>query len=286
MGTVLKIAIQKEGRLQEESLKLLRDCGISISNGGNKLKSTAVNFPLEVLCLRNTDIPQYINDGVVDAGITGLNVLAEQQKDANHFLPLGFARCRLSLAIPRQVEYPGVSFFQGKKLATSYPVSLKKFLCANKIEAEIHAISGSVEIAPGIGLADGICDLVSSGSTLLANGLKEVEIIQQSEAVLADNPEMPGGKRHILDKLAFRIRAVLNARKNKYVLLNAPDECLPAISRILPGMKSPTVMPLARKGWSSLHSVISEDDFWQLIDDLRLAGAEGILIIPIEKMIA
>jgi ATP phosphoribosyltransferase len=280
----LKIAIQKSGRLQEDSLRLLKECGIDISNGGNKLKTTAANFPLEVYFLRDDDIPQYVEDSVADAGIVGENVVYEKKKDVEVVEQLGFGKCRLSIAIGRNEGYDKESL-RGKRIATSYPVLLQQYLDANKINAEIHEISGSVEIAPGIGLAEAICDLVSSGSTLLTNGLKEVETILHSQAVLIKNRQATTEKDQLLQRLLFRIRAVKKAKNNKYILLNAPNDNLDKIIGLLPGMKSPTVLPLATSGWSSVHSVIDENDFWQIIEQLKEAGAQGILVVPIEKMI-
>lgn len=282
---MIRLAIQKSGRLSEGSLELLKDCGISVSNGNNKLKSMASNFPMEVLFLRDDDIPQYVQDGVADIGILGQNVLVEKNKNVNEQLRLGFSKCRLSLAIPKGEEYAGLSYFNNKNIATSYPVILQKFLDEHKIKASIHEISGSVEIAPGIGLAEGICDIVSSGSTLFSNGLKEVETVFQSEAVLISGKNLNAEKKALVEKLMFRINAVKASKNNKYVLLNAPQDKLDDIIRILPGVKSPTVLPLAEPGWFSVHSVIAEDRFWELIDELRAAGAQGILIVPIEKMI-
>ena len=279
----LKIAIQKSGRLYDESLSLLRDCGINVSNG-NKLRSEASNFPLEVYFLRDDDIPQYVEDGVADVGIAGLNVVYEKQKAVSVIERLGFGKCRLSIAVDKNVEF-SEAWLVNKRIATSYPVLLQKFLDAQNIQSEIHEISGSVEIAPGIGLADAICDLVSSGSTLLTNGLKEVKTILHSEAVLIGSENLLAEKNQILSRLLFRIRAVQKAANNKYILLNAPDEKLQDIINLLPGMKSPTVLPLAIKGWSSVHSVLREDEFWDIIEQLKNAGAEGILVVPIEKMI-
>jgi ATP phosphoribosyltransferase len=280
----LKIAIQKSGRLHEDSMKLLKECGIDISNGGNKLKSVASNFPLEVYFLRDDDIPQYVEDAVADAGIVGENVVYETNKTVTVVEQLGFGKCRLSLAVPRGEEYD-LQKLNGKRIATSYPVLLQSFLDKNKVTAEIHEISGSVEIAPGIGLADAICDLVSSGSTLLMNGLKEAETILQSQSVLIKNNQLDEYRQGILDSLLFRIRSVKKAKNNKYILLNAPNDKLEEIIGLLPGMKSPTVLPLATSGWSSVHSVIDENDFWNIIEQLRGAGAQGILVVPIEKMI-
>ncbi len=281
----LKIAIQKSGRLSEKSLDIITETGISLSNGSRKLISLSSNFPLEILYLRDDDIPQYIADGVADAGIVGENVLAESGAGLEILERLGFARCRLSLAVNKSQDYSDPGYFEGKRIATSFPGILKKWLDENNIKAEIHVINGSVEIATGIGLADAIFDIVSSGSTLLSNGLKEVEKVMDSEAVLLTTPWMTGGKREIMDEFLFRLRAVLASRNNKYILLNAPDDNLEKIISAIPGMKSPTVLPLALKGWSSVHSVVNENDFWQVIGKLREYGAEGILVIPIEKMI-
>ncbi|NJN41890.1 MAG: ATP phosphoribosyltransferase [Flammeovirgaceae bacterium] len=283
--TLLRIAIQKSGRLKEGSIKLLTESGISFGNG-EQLKVRADNFPLEILFLRDDDIPQYIQDDVVDAGIVGENVLKEKQSDAVIQKRLGFARCRLSIAVPRQQAYRNITSLRNKKIATSYPVIVKNFLKKNKIDAEIHVISGSVEIAPSIGLADAVCDLVSSGRTLSSNGLREVETILNSEAVLIGKKRMTAKKQTILNKLLFRIESLQNAQSNKYILLNCPDTAIKKISGIIPGMKSPTILPLNRKGWSSLHSVVNENEFWEKIDQLKKFGAEGILVIPIEKMIS
>lgn len=280
----LKIAIQKSGRLHEDSIRLLKECGIDISNGGNKLKSTASNFPLEVYFLRDDDIPQYVEDAVADIGIVGENVVYEKKKEVEVMEKLGFGKCRLSIAIEKNEAYDRQQL-QGKKIATSYPVILKDFLDNNNISAEIHEISGSVEIAPGIGLADAICDIVSSGSTLMTNGLKEAETIMASQSVLIKNKTLDAGKQKLLEKLLFRLRAVRKAKNNKYILLNAPNEKLNDIIGLLPGMKSPTVLPLAESGWSSVHSVVNENDFWDIIEQLKAAGAQGILVVPIEKMI-
>ncbi len=283
--SVLKVAVQKSGRLSEESLKLFRECGIKFNNGEKKLKAQSHNFPLEFLFLRDDDIPGYVEDGVADLGIVGQNVFEEAAKNIRVVKNLGFSKCRLSLAIPRELEYTGISFFQGKGIATSYPNILSAFLKKHHIKADLHQISGSVEIAPGIGLADGICDLVSSGSTLMSNGLKEVEVILKSEAVLVGRKNLDETKTELLNQLLFRVDAVLEGKNKKYVLLNAPNDSLDEIISLLPGMRSPTVLPLAEKGWSSIHSVINEDDFWENIQKLRKAGAEGILVVPIEKMI-
>jgi ATP phosphoribosyltransferase len=282
----LSIAIQKGGRLHEESVRLLRDSGIAFSNGLNALKVEATNFPLTVLLLRDDDIPQYVEDGVADVGIVGENVLLESGRNAHIVDRLGFGRCRLSLAVPKDRPWNGIADLRGQRIATSYPVILQRYLDEQGIAAEIHAISGSVEIAPGIGLADAICDLVSTGSTLLVNGLVEVDTILRSEAVLIAGERLDDGKRAVLERLRSRMEAVRAAQRNKYILLNAPNERLADICRILPGIKSPTVLPLAESGWSSVHSVVHEDVFWDLIEELRAAGAQGILVIPIEKMIA
>lgn len=281
----LKIAIQKSGRLSENSKKLLEECGIKFSNGISVLKTSARNFPVELLFLRDDDIPQYVEQQVADIGILGENMVFEKNKDVNIIEQLGFATCRLSLAIPKEEKYTGPGYFMNRKIATSYPKILSDFLRKNNITAEIEEISGSVEIAPGIGLADGICDIVSSGSTLLSNGLHEVETILKSQAVIIENKNLDTEKKKILESLIFRIRAVKNAKENKYILLNAPESAIQKICDILPGMKSPTIVPLVEKGWCSLHSVVKEDEFWERINQLREAGAEGILVIPIEKMI-
>lgn len=281
----LKIAIQKSGRLHEDSIKLLKECGIDINNGVNRLKTEASNFPLEVFFLRDDDIPQYVEDGVADLGIVGENIVLEKNRTLREVEKLGFGKCRLSVAVPKTMEYTGVKDLESLRIATSYPVIVEQFLKKNGINAEIHEISGSVEIAPGIGLADAICDLVSSGSTLFMNGLKEAEVILKSEAVLVANTGLQAGQQQLLERLLFRIKAVKKAKNNKYVLLNAPNEKLPEIISLLPGMKSPTVLPLAEEGWSSVHSVLNENDFWDIIESLKAAGAQGILVVPIEKMI-
>ncbi|MBK7182245.1 MAG: ATP phosphoribosyltransferase [Bacteroidetes bacterium] len=285
METKLKIAIQKSGRLNEDSIRLLKEAGIEFNNGLNKLKAEAYNFPLEVFFLRDDDIPQYVEDGIADIGIVGENVLIEKNKKVSIVDKLGFGKCRLSIAIPKNEKYKSIQDLEGKRIATSYSVILSKFLKKNKINAEIHEISGSVEIAPSIGLADAICDLVSSGSTLFTNGLKETEVILKSEAVLVSNNTLSKSKKDILEKLIFRINAVKKAKNNKYILLNAPNKNLDAICKILPGMKSPTILPLADKGWSSVHSVVNENEFWDIIEKLKAKGAQGILVVPIEKMI-
>jgi ATP phosphoribosyltransferase len=281
----LKIAIQKSGRLHEESVKLLNDCGIGVKNGNSQLKTVADNFPLEAYFLRDDDIPQYVEDGVAHVGIVGENVVSEKDRAVDIVEALGFSKCRLSIAVKKTDNYDGAKFLEGKKIATSYPFLTQKFLNENKINAEIHEISGSVELAPGIGLADVVCDLVSSGSTLFMNGLQEVQTILQSQAVLIKTKELGSQLQKTLDQLLFRIRAVRKAKRNKYVLLNAPNDSLDKIIKLLPGMRSPTVLPLATSGWSSVHSVLNEDEFWEKIEQLKAAGAEGILVIPIEKMI-
>lgn len=281
----LRIAIQKSGRLNENSIKILKEAGIEFDNGLNKLKAEAFNFPLEVFFLRDDDIPQYVEDGVADIGIVGENVVLEKNKELKVIDRLGFGKCRLSIAIPKDQKYKSIADLNGKRIATSYSTILSKYLKKNKITAEIHEISGSVEIAPGIGLADAICDLVSSGSTLFTNGLKEVEIILKSEAVLVANKKLDQSRQDILDRLLFRINAVRKAKYNKYILMNAPNNKLEAICKVLPGMKSPTILPLAETGWSSVHSVVQEDQFWDIIEKLKSNGAQGILVVPIEKMI-
>lgn len=281
----LRIAIQKSGRLNEDSLKILKDAGISIDNGKEQLKAAARNFPVEVMYLRNGDIPQYLRDGVVDAAIIGENVLIEKGKDIIQAEKLGFSKCRVSLAVPKSLKYNGIEDLDGKKIATSYPNTVNEFLKKKGISAELHIINGSVEIAPNIGLADAICDIVSSGSTLFKNNLKEVEVMLKSEAVLAISPQISEGRQEILEKLQFRIKSVLNARTSKYILLNSPNDKLEKIIELLPGMRSPTVLPLAEKGWSSVHTVINEERFWEVIDELKENGAEGILVAPIEKMV-
>ncbi|WPO81117.1 ATP phosphoribosyltransferase [Chryseobacterium sp. JJR-5R] len=281
----LKIAIQKSGRLYEESLQLLKDCGIFINNGKDQLKVSVDNFPLEIMYLRNSDIPQYLEDGVVDIAIVGENLLAEKDKNIEIVQKLGFSKCRVSLAVPKEVETDQLSYFQGKKIATSYPNTLKTFLQENNISADIHVISGSVEIAPNIGLADGICDIVSSGSTLFKNGLRETVTLLLSEAVLAKTFSLNDEKEAVLGRLLFRIKAVLKAKNSKYILMNVPNDKIRIISEALPVLKSPTVIPLAQEGWSSIHSVINEDRFWEVIDELKNKGAQDILIIPIDKMV-
>ena len=281
----LKIAIQKSGRLYDDSVKLLKDCGIDLKNGVNKLKTECDNFPMEIYFLRDDDIPQYVEDAVADIGIVGENVLYEKNKKAEIVEQLGFGKCRLSVAVGRSEVYEGVEFLNGKKIATTYPTLVRQFLEKNGVRAEIHEISGSVEIAPGIGLADAIVDLVSSGSTLFMNGLKEVETVLRSQAVLIRNERLGADQQALLEKFLFRIRAVKKARNTKYILLNAPNDRLKEIIGLLPGMKSPTVLPLAEEGWSSVHSVLNENDFWDIIERLKAAGAQGILVVPIEKMV-
>lgn len=285
MLNTIRIAIQKSGRLQDQSLALLNECGLNIDTGKSQLKAPAKNFPAEVLFLRDDDIPQYVEDGVADIGIIGENVFVEKQKNIEILERLGFAKCKLSIAIPRGINYPGAEYLNGKKIATSYPFIVGNFLKEKGITAEIHEISGSVEIAPGIGLAEAICDIVSTGSTLLSNGLIEVEQVLRSEAVLVASKELEPWKIDLINKLIFRIKSVNKAKNHKYILLNAPKDKLDDIIAVLPGMKSPTIMPIAQEGWCSLHSVIKEDEFWDIIDQLKAFGAQGILVVPIEKMI-
>lgn len=285
MKEKLRIAVQKSGRLHDGSIELLRDCGLLLQNGRDQLKTSVQNFPVELLFLRDDDIPQYVADRVADAGIIGENVFLEKQSICRITRKLDFAKCRLAIAVPRSENYSGTKWLQGRNIATSYPVITEAFLKANGIEASIHEISGSVEIAPGIGLADAICDLVSTGSTLLSNGLKEVETVLVSEAMLIANPSLSSEKAEILEKLLFRMDAVRSARNKKYILMNIPTDAISMITRIIPGMNSPTIMPLSRSGWSSLHAVVEENDFWEKIDVLKENGAEGILVLPIEKMI-
>ena len=282
---ILKIAIQKSGRLHDDSIRLLKDCGIAVKNGHNQLKSVADNFPLEAYFLRDDDIPQYVEDNVAHIGIVGENVLFEKDRSVDAVEQLGVGKCRVSIAVKKTDHYENVKFLEGKKIATSYPFLTRKFLEEQGIGAEIHEISGSVELAPGIGLADAICDLVSSGSTLFMNGLQEVQTILKSQAVLIRSKKLEPAHQDLLDQLLFRIRSVKKASNNKYVLLNAPNDSLDNIISLLPGMKSPTVLPLAESGWSSVHSVLSEDEFWEKIEALKKAGAQGILVVPIEKMI-
>lgn len=281
----LKIAIQKSGRLYEESLQLLKDCGIFVNNGKDQLKVSVDNFPMEIMYLRNSDIPQYLEDGVVDVAIVGENLLIEKQKRIQIVEKLGFSKCRVSIAVPKEVETDDLTYFQGRKIATSYPNTLKNFLETKGITSDIHVISGSVEIAPNIGLADGICDIVSSGSTLFKNGLRETVTLLKSEAVLAQTPQLSTEKAAILDKFIFRIKAVLKAKNSKYILMNVPNDMIQKVADVLPVLKSPTVIPLAEEGWSSIHSVIDEERFWEVIDELKANGAQDILIIPIDKMV-
>ncbi|MBV7441369.1 ATP phosphoribosyltransferase [Weeksellaceae bacterium TAE3-ERU29] len=281
----LKIAIQKKGRLSEKSLELLNECGVKISNTDRKLKAEARNFPIEILFLRDDDIPQYVEKGVADIGILGENEVLEKDKDVSVVEKLGFGRCRLSLAIPKDEDYTDVSYFEGKKIATSYPKILQKYFKEKKINVAIEEIGGSVEIATGIGLADGIFDIVSTGSTLIMNGLKEVDAIMKSEAVLISNKSLDNEKTELLEKLLFRIRAYKRGVGSKYIVMNAPNESIPKICSILPGMKSPSILPLAEENWSSIHSVVKEDEFWDVIDALKDVQAQGILVMNIEKMI-
>lgn len=285
VDTILRIAVQKSGRLSEDSLNLFKECGIKFDNGAGKLKATSSNFPAEFLFLRDDDIPGYVEDGVADIGIVGQNVHVESHKNVSEVKLLGFSKCRLSIAIPREDNYGGVQSLEGKDIATSYPIILGNFLKDNGVTSQIHEISGSVEIAPSIGLAHAVCDIVSSGGTLLSNGLKEVEVIFRSEAIMIGCQTMSAEKQDILKQILFRIDAVQRAKNNKYVVLNTKNENIQAISKLLPGMKSPSVIPLAQEGWSAMSSVINENDFWQNIEKLREAGAEGILVMPIEKMI-
>lgn len=282
---LLRIAVQAKGRLFEETMALLGETGVKLESGKRLLLVPAWNFPLEVLFLRDDDIPQSVADGVADVGIVGENEFAEKKKNAVITKRLGFSKCRLSLAIPKEIEYPGIQWFNGKVVATSYPEILKDYLSERKVKADVHVITGSVEVAPGIGLADAIFDIVSSGSTLVTNHLKEVEVLMKSEAVLIQHPALSKEKQQILDELLFRIEAVQLAEDKKYVLMNVPSENIKQITEVLPGMKSPTILPLAKEGWSSLHAVISEKEFWDIIGKLKNLGAEGILVVPIEKMI-
>jgi ATP phosphoribosyltransferase len=281
----LHIAVQKSGRLHDESLKLLNDCGISIDNGKDQLKAVARNFPMEIFYLRNGDIPQYLRDGVVDIAIIGENLLVEKGDDISIKEKLGFSKCRVSIAVPKEDTYKGIESLTGKKIATSYPNTVKGFLAEKGIDAELHIINGSVEIAPNIGLSDAVCDIVSSGSTLFKNNLKEVEVLFKSEAVLAASSTLDAEKNDILKKLQFRIQSVLKGRQSKYILMNVSNESIDKISSILPVLKSLTVLPLAEPGWSSLHSVVNEGTFWEVIDELKAAGAQDILVCPVEKMV-
>ena len=282
---MIRIAIQKSGRLNEDSLKLLKSCGISIDNGKDQLKAAARNFPLEVFYLRNGDIPQYLRDGVVDLAIIGENLIVEKGQDLEVIEHLGFSKCRVSIAIPKDKPYTGVEDLNGVRIASSYPETVRQFLEKNNLKADLHIINGSVEIAPNIGLSEAICDIVSSGSTLFKNNLKEVEVLMKSEAVLVQSPKVSSELKAEIETLLFRIQTVLRAKKSKYILMNVPNAKIDEISSILPVLKSPTIMPLAQEGWSSLHSVIDENDFWEVIDQLKNAGAEGILVCPIEKMV-
>ncbi|MFD0991817.1 ATP phosphoribosyltransferase [Tenacibaculum geojense] len=281
----LRLAVQKSGRLNEDSLKILKAIGISIDNGKDQLKASARNFPLEVFFLRNGDIPQYLRDGVVDVAIIGENILIEKGEEISIVEKLGFSKCRVSIAVPKNSEAKSLQDLKGKRIATSYPNTVKKFLKEANIDANLHIINGSVEIAPNIGLADAVCDIVSSGSTLFKNNLKEIEVLLKSEAALVKSPKLSADRQEILDKIQFRLQSVLAGRENKYVLLNAPNNKIDEIINILPGIKSPTILPLAQEGWSSVHSVINKNDFWDVIDELKLAGAQGILVCPIENMI-
>ncbi|MDD5570803.1 MAG: ATP phosphoribosyltransferase [Bacteroidales bacterium] len=282
---MIRIAVQKSGKLTDESLKLIKECGIQINYSNNKLKTTSSNFPLEILFLRDDDIPGYVEDNIADLGIVGNNIIEEKAKKVKIIKPLGFSKCRLSIAVPKNADYKGVKYLQDKNIATSYPAILARFLKSKNIRASIHEISGSVEIAPSIGLADAIFDIVSSGSTLISNGLKEAETVLFSEAVLISNKNLINEKQKILDDLLFRIESVQKAKGYRYILFNLPDNKIENAIKILPGLKSPTILPLAEKGWSSLHSVIHEDDFWNIIGKLKKVGAQGILIVPIEKMV-
>ncbi len=282
---MIRLAVQKSGRLNQDSLKLLKDCGISIDNGKDQLKVLARNFPMEVFFLRNGDIPQYLRDGVVDLAILGENILTEKGTDLHIIEKLGFSKCKVSIAVPKELKFKGLKDLEGKRIATSYPNTVKIFLNKNNINADLHIINGSVEIAPNIGLADAICDIVSSGSTLFKNNLKEVVEISKSQAVLVQANSLTSDKIELIDELKFRLQSVLRAKKSKYILLNAPNDKINSISSILPVLKSPTVLPLAKNGWSSLHSVINAEDFWEVIDKLKEAGAEDILVCPIEKMV-
>lgn len=282
----LKIAVQKSGRLNEDSLKILKECGMSVSNGLDQLKATVRNFPMEIFYLRNSDIPQYLLDGVVDIAIIGENLLVEKDQGKIQVVEkLSFSKCRVSLAVPKSFNYNSIEDLRGKRIATSYPNTLNKYLAQQNVEAELHQISGSVEIAPNIGLADAICDIVSSGSTLFKNNLKEVEVIATSEAVLAVSPLLDGKKQELLDTLRFRMQSVLKARDFRYILMNVPNDKIQEVIELLPGMRSPTVLPLAEKGWSSIHTVIEKNKFWNVIDELKRLGAEGLLVVPIEKMV-
>jgi ATP phosphoribosyltransferase len=281
----IRIAIQKSGRLNEESLKLLKSCGIAINNGKDQLKTSGSNFPIEVYYLRNGDIPQYLRDGVVDLAIVGENLLVEKGEDIPALEPLGFSKCRVSIAVPKETAYDGIADLAGKRIATSYPNTVQKYLNEWNIEADLHIINGSVEIAPNIGLSDAICDIVSSGSTLFKNNLKEVEVLFKSEAVLVGGKGLSVAKQEILNKLLFRIRAVNAGKNSRYIIMNVPNDAIDKISKMLPVLKSPTVMPLVEEGWSSLHSAIDKNKFWEMVDALKAAGAQDILVCPIERII-
>lgn len=282
---MLRIAVQSKGRLYEDTMGLLTEAGIKLSSAKRTLLIPARNFPVEILFLRDDDIPDSVSSGVADIGIVGKNEFMEKEKQARIVKNLGFSKCRLSLAIPKDEEYQGLEWFSGRKIATSYPVILNKFLKDNHINADIHIITGSVEIAPGIGLADAIFDIVSSGSTLVSNRLKEVEVVVESEAILIANNNLTDEKLEILEELIFRINAVQAAEDKKYILMNVPNNSLDKILEVLPGIKSPTIMPLAKEGWSSVHTVLEEKRFWEIINKLKTAGAEGILVLNIEKMV-
>jgi ATP phosphoribosyltransferase len=282
---MLKIAVQKSGRMYEDSIKLLKDCGLYVDNGMDQLKAEVRNFPAEVYFLRNSDIPQYLEDGVVDIAIIGENVLAEKRSKVFVLEKLGFSKCRLSLALPKAIDYQGIESLEGKKIATSYPNTLQKYLDERNIKADIHLISGSVEIAPNIGLADAICDIVSSGSTLFKNGLEEKDILLKSEACIAANMQSMEDKKEWIDEIIFRVQSVLKGRDHKYILFNIPNHQIASVSKILPVLKSPTVLPLLEEGWSSLHSVIHVNDFWSVIRKLKDNGAEGILVVPVDNMV-
>ena len=285
MGEILRIAVQKSGRLSEDSLKLIKECGVNFSKSGGTLKSNAYNFPIEFLYLRDDDIPGYVQDGVADIGVIGENVLVEYKKDVDLVLRLGFSKCRLSIGVPKSVDYNSIKDMEGKEIATSYPNLLGSYLKENGVNANIHIITGSVEIAPSIGLADAVCDIVSSGSTLISNGLKEAESIFKSEAVLIGNKSMSAEKKAILDSLLFRMKGVMAAKNTKYITLNAPDSAVDAICDLLPGVSSPSINPLRKEGWKSISSVVNENEFWQIVDQVRELGAEGLLVLPIEKII-
>ena len=282
---MLRIAVQSKGRLYEDTMSLLNEAGIKVSSSKRTLLVQSTNFPVEILYLRDDDIPQSVANGVADLGIVGENEFVERDEDAQIIRRLGFSKCRLSLAIPKGIDYPGLSWFNDKKIATSYPNILRRYMSENGVQTDIHVITGSVEIAPGIGLADAIFDIVSSGSTLVSNNLREVEVVMKSEALLIGNKELSAEKKAILDELLFRIEAVKSAEDKKYVLMNVPTDKVNDIVAVLPGAKSPTVMPLAQEGWSSVHTIIDEKSFWEIISKLKELGAQGILVLPIEKMI-